>query len=261
MSFLKTESLQSLCDGLLADDIYLAMDVSDPLRTLDNDESEDLFKAAFNGSSAGVIKITTSHSNDDHQEGLHSSLLLLIKALNNLKGIFEEIFSIKMFSSFFLIVEKCDVPKPVTDEEEVDEDDLFSDCRSDVGSEADRRSSFNKPSPTPSSRPPVSSSVEAGIREKLNIGRADVTEDEAAAQYLHVSVSDPHKVGDGISSYMAYKVLTRTNLHCFRRKSFSVIRRYSDFLGLHEKLVVRYQSKGRIIPPPPEKSIIGEDNL
>jgi len=198
------------------------MDVSDPLRTLDNDESEDLFKAAFNGSSAGVIKITTSHSNDDHQE-----------------------------------VEKCDVPKPVTDEEEVDEDDLFSDCRSDVGSEADRRSSFNKPSPTPSSRPPVSSSLEAGIREKLNIGRADVTEDEAAAQYLHVSVSDPHKVGDGISSYMAYKVLTRTNLHCFRRKSFSVIRRYSDFLGLHEKLVVRYQSKGRIIPPPPEKSIIG----
>ena len=37
----------------------------------------------------------------------------------------------------------------------------------------------------------------------------------------------------------------------------SVVRRYSDFLGLHEKLVARYQYRGRIIPPPPQKSIIG----
>ena len=51
--------------------------------------------------------------------------------------------------------------------------------------------------------------------------------------------------------------MPRTNLHCFRRASFTVIRRYSDFLGLHEKLVARYQNKGRIIPPAPEKSLIG----
>ena len=41
-----------------------SMDVSDPLRTLENDESDDLFKSAFNGS-AGVIKITTSQINDN----------------------------------------------------------------------------------------------------------------------------------------------------------------------------------------------------
>ena len=56
--------------------------------------------------------------------------------------------------------------------------------------------------------------------------------------------------------YVVYKNY-RTNLKCFRRGSFSVVRRYSDFLGLHEKLVGRYQYRGRIIPPPPEKSIIG----
>ena len=33
--------------------------------------------------------------------------------------------------------------------------------------------------------------------------------------------------------------------------------RYSDFLGLHEKLVARYQGRGRIIPPAPEKSLLG----
>merc|ERR1719189_2706543 len=60
-----------------------------------------------------------------------------------------------------------------------------------------------------------------------------------------------------MSSFMAYRVTTRTNLHCFRRGSFTVVRRYSDFLGLHEKLVARYQSRGRIIPPAPEKSLLG----
>ena len=45
------------------------MDVSDPLRTLENDESDDLFKSAFNGS-AGVIKITAKHESDS-QEGNH----------------------------------------------------------------------------------------------------------------------------------------------------------------------------------------------
>ena len=28
-------------------------------------------------------------------------------------------------------------------------------------------------------------------------------------EYIHVSVSDPHKVGEGMSSYMVYRVATR----------------------------------------------------
>ena len=56
--------------------------------------------------------------------------------------------------------------------------------------------------------------------------------EEAEDQFIQISISEPHKVGDGaISSYMAYKVNTRTNMKLFRRQSFSVTRRFSDFLG------------------------------
>lgn len=43
----------------------------------------------------------------------------------------------------------------------------------------------------------------------------------------------------------------------FRSKAFTVRRRYSDFLGLHEKLAVKQSLQGCIIPPPPEKSVVG----
>jgi hypothetical protein len=54
---------------------------------------------------------------------------------------------------------------------------------------------------------------------------------EAEDKFIEIAISEPHKVGDGISSHMAYKVTTRTNLKPFRRESFSVTRRFSDFLG------------------------------
>lgn len=43
----------------------------------------------------------------------------------------------------------------------------------------------------------------------------------------------------------------------FRSKVFSVRRRFSDFLGLYEKLSVKQSLHGCIIPPPPEKSVVG----
>lgn len=44
----------------------------------------------------------------------------------------------------------------------------------------------------------------------------------------------------------------------FRSKQFSVKRRFSDFLGLYEKLSEKHAQNGFIVPPPPEKSLIGE---
>lgn len=35
------------------------------------------------------------------------------------------------------------------------------------------------------------------------------------------------------------------------------MRRFSDFLGLHDILVEKYLRSGRIIPPAPQKNIIG----
>lgn len=43
----------------------------------------------------------------------------------------------------------------------------------------------------------------------------------------------------------------------FRNRTFSVWRRFSDFLGLYEKLSVKHSLNGCIIPPPPEKSVVG----
>ena len=44
----------------------------------------------------------------------------------------------------------------------------------------------------------------------------------------------------------------------FKQMEFGVMRRFSDFLGLHEKLTEKYAKRGRIIPPAPEKSLVSE---
>uniref|UniRef100_A0A671EPU7 Sorting nexin-1 n=1 Tax=Rhinolophus ferrumequinum TaxID=59479 RepID=A0A671EPU7_RHIFE len=63
--------------------------------------------------------------------------------------------------------------------------------------------------------------------------------------------------GDGMNAYVAYKVTTQTSLPMFRSKQFAVKRRFSDFLGLYEKLSEKHSQNGFIVPPPPEKSLIG----
>lgn len=47
------------------------------------------------------------------------------------------------------------------------------------------------------------------------------------------------------------------NVAGFTRSEYAVLRRFSDFLGLHEKLVVKHVPAGRIVPPAPEKSVVG----
>lgn len=83
-------------------------------------------------------------------------------------------------------------------------------------------------------------------------------EAESGDQFIEISITEPQKIGDGMSAYMAYRVTTRTNKPLFKKKEFSVTRRFSDFLGLHDKLTEKYLKVGRIIPPAPEKSVIGE---
>lgn len=112
----------------------------------------------------------------------------------------------------------------------------------------------------------------------------DVATEESSDQFIEITVSEPHKVGEGIGSYIAYKwvlhdklksttlncvlfprfffcrVSTRTSILAFKKKQFSALRRFSDFLGLHDLLVEKYLRRGRIIPPAPQKNLIGEFN-
>lgn len=83
-------------------------------------------------------------------------------------------------------------------------------------------------------------------------------EDEGGDTFdLTISISNPEKVGDGMSAYMAYNVTTKTTMPSFKNPEVTVRRRFSDFLGLHSRLSERHVEKGRIVPPAPEKSVVG----
>ncbi|KAG9045925.1 Vacuolar protein sorting-associated protein 5 [Tulasnella sp. UAMH 9824] len=67
-----------------------------------------------------------------------------------------------------------------------------------------------------------------------------------------ITVGDPQKVGDPLSAHIVYTVQTRTTSPAFSKSSFSVLRRYSDFLWLYETLSAN--NPGVIVPPVPEKN-------
>ncbi|KAI3871971.1 hypothetical protein MKX03_016744 [Papaver bracteatum] len=72
--------------------------------------------------------------------------------------------------------------------------------------------------------------------------------------FLSVFVTDPVKLGNGVQAYISYRVITKTNFPDYQGPEKIVIRRYSDFVWLHDRLFERY--KGIFIPPVPEKSAV-----
>ncbi|ESW16396.1 hypothetical protein PHAVU_007G153200 [Phaseolus vulgaris] len=72
--------------------------------------------------------------------------------------------------------------------------------------------------------------------------------------FLSVSVTDPVKLGNGVQSYISYRVITKTNFPEYQAPEKIVIRRYSDFVWLRDRLFEKY--KGIFIPPLPEKSAV-----
>jgi len=99
--------------------------------------------------------------------------------------------------------------------------------------------------------------VSASGISKSVMKTSEELEEDGGDQFIEVSVTDPQKIGDGMGAYMAYKVATKTNLSFFKSKNFYVMRRFSDFLGLHDKLAEKHTHLGRIVPPAPEKSVVG----
>lgn len=76
--------------------------------------------------------------------------------------------------------------------------------------------------------------------------------------FIQISISETTKVGEGMSSYVAYRIVTRTNMQTFKMSNMAVLRRFSDFLGLHNKLTEKYLRNGRLIPPAPQKNMLGK---
>ncbi|KOC66717.1 Sorting nexin-2 [Habropoda laboriosa] len=136
-------------------------------------------------------------------------------------------------------------------------------------------SSVSSPAPGPLSSPlgpmtsdigdlhdvPINDNVDVLSTSVMQIQSTDVVSADSPDIFLKITVTSPQKIGDGMGAYVAYKVETKTNMPIFRKRNFSVIRRFSDFLGLHDKLTDKYLRNGRIIPPAPEKSVIGTTKI
>ncbi|KAM0748347.1 Vps5-domain-containing protein [Meredithblackwellia eburnea MCA 4105] len=86
------------------------------------------------------------------------------------------------------------------------------------------------------------------------------TKGEAGAlgQSFIISVGDPQTVGNAFNvaaQHTVYTVRTQTTSPAFRKKDFSVLRRFSHFLWLFDALTLN--NPGVIVPGMPEKSALG----
>lgn len=70
-------------------------------------------------------------------------------------------------------------------------------------------------------------------------------------EIVNISVLDPKKLGEGINTYITYKVVTEFNNSEVKK----IDRRYSDFKWLHTTLGSKI--RGVIIPPIPSKDFLG----
>ena len=155
-----------------------------------------------------------------------------------------------------------------TKEIKLDDEDLFS---AQAQTTAPPASINVKPVISPSSPAPVAKQQEEATKftslaeKKPSLSTSnsmmynieEAADDEEADKFLEISLSDPVKVGDGMGSYMVYKLLTKTNIPVFKGREFGTSRRFSDFLNLYEKLKEKHLVAGRILPPAPEKDMIG----
>uniref|UniRef100_A0A8C5MLK0 Sorting nexin-2 n=1 Tax=Leptobrachium leishanense TaxID=445787 RepID=A0A8C5MLK0_9ANUR len=156
-------------------------------------------------------------------------------------------------------------PKPAEVILSDDREDLFAEATDEVSLDSPERDLILSSEPSPAITPVTPTSLITPRMEAINISapiiydRSQDEIEEANGDFFDVdiNVSDPEKVGDGMNAYMAYKVTTKTSLSMFSKKEFYVKRRFSDFLGLHGKLATKYMHIGYIVPPAPEKSIVG----
>ena len=100
--------------------------------------------------------------------------------------------------------------------------------------------------------PPVQPAPSDG---RTRAAQPSVSVEQAAKPTFTITVGDPHTVGAAANSHTVYSVTTRTSSKAYVNPSFTVTRRYRDFLWLYERL--HDNNPGVVVPPPPEKQAMG----
>lgn len=113
----------------------------------------------------------------------------------------------------------------------------------------------------PPSAPPGARSISLEVGERPNPPSIQVTVPsgyEPASGEMQIEVSDPHRVGEGMSKHLEYKVTYWTTLPQYKQRSGCVTRRYSDFEWLWRML--RSSMDGVIVPSLPQKTLVANDD-
>ncbi|KRX72913.1 Sorting nexin-2 [Trichinella sp. T6] len=106
---------------------------------------------------------------------------------------------------------------------------------------------------------PPGKSTSASFGASVRKISEDPAKDSNLELHLNIDIEKYEKRGEGVGSFVVYKVVTKLPVLAsgFGKREYSVWRRFSDFLGLHDSLAEKYIATGRIIPPAPSKNVIG----
>ena len=113
----------------------------------------------------------------------------------------------------------------------------------------------NPPPSSPSSSrcPPAVQPPSHSNRHRQD--QPSVPVEQASKPTFGITVGDPHTVGNAAVSHTVYTIITSTTSKAYVSPSFTVTRRYRDFLWLYERL--HENNPGVVVPPPPEKQAVG----
>uniref|UniRef100_A0A8C7U3L2 Sorting nexin-2 n=1 Tax=Oncorhynchus mykiss TaxID=8022 RepID=A0A8C7U3L2_ONCMY len=114
-----------------------------------------------------------------------------------------------------------------------DPEDLFAEATEEVSLDSPEREPILSDGPSPAITPVTPTAM---LTPRMGLGTAEMFERSL----------------DEVSSWVKL-----TSMTIFSKNETTVRRRFSDFLGLHSKLASRYLHIGYIVPPAPEKSIVG----
>ncbi|KAM4619429.1 sorting nexin-1a isoform 1-T1 [Polymixia lowei] len=176
---------------------------------------------------------------------------------DNYRGEPTDIFTEEAVTTAPSVVNTSTVNSKTNGVHSVEEADIFAEATVELSLDSPhserKKNAMDKPAV---SAPSLSAAASVSKPQSTTLEELEEEEQEDKFE-INISITNPEKIGDGMNAYMAYKVSTQTTLPMFRNKTFTVKRRFSDFLGLFEKLSEKHASNGFIVPPPPEKSILG----